>query len=61
MDDTWRLKSFVYEMRDVAVQQRDDIVEDYNRIKFYYFDGKIQAYDDILMWLEYNGGPWTSD
>lgn len=61
MDDTWRLKSFIYEMRDVAVQERDEIVEDFNRINFYYFDGKIQAYDEILLWIDLNDNHFSID
>ena len=66
MDDTWRLKSFIYEMRSVSSEQCDLIEsilpEDHIYSRSWQFNtGKMEAYDDVIMWLEYGGKPWTSD
>lgn len=68
--DIWdykcQLKNFIYEMRSVSSLTNDDIerilpeTHEYTPL-WQYHKGKMDSYDDILMWLEYDGGPWTSD
>lgn len=68
--DIWdyksQCKSFIYEMRQVSSLTNDDIEKilpeshEFTPI-WQYHKGKMDAFDDILMWLEYDGGPWTSD
>ena len=59
MDREWRLTSFIYEMLEVSFERCDYIEnvlpEDHITSKEWkYHQGKIDAYNDILFWLESN-------